>query len=198
VYDATTMNPLSQTEAERLLTPHLSDLAAPVYAAWRAWDALTPPARQPLSPRTRANWLYDMTVAHAKATLDRPPTFTYTEQPGFLLVTVEGVVAIRYKKLDDEMGICGIRTRQFQMWGTQAPLPGIEPLTHLVAGYQVSEFGKLQGVVLVCSQGRRVLWHIEAPAAPANLAALPAPAESPEPRVTPVHRRDDAGEGRQG
>jgi hypothetical protein len=192
------MTPLSQTEAERLLTPHLPELAAPIYAAWRAWDAQTPAERQPLSPRTRANWIYDMTVAHAKATLDRPPTFTYTEQPGFLVVTVEGTVAVRYKKLDDEMSIRGIRTRQFRMWETQTPLPGIEPLTHLVAGYQVSEFGKLDGVAIVCAHGHRILWHLEAPLAPTNLATLPAPAESPAPRVMPVHRRDNAAEGQQG
>ena len=182
---------LTKADAESLLAPHLPALLEPIYAAWRAWDALTSADRQPLTLRTRANWLYDRTVAHAKATLDQPPRFTYTEQPGFLVVTVEDRVAIRYKKLDQDLGIRGIRTGQFKLWGANVPLPGFDPLPHLVAGYQVSEFGKLDGVAIVCSRGRRVLWHLEAPAAPVEITTFPTPTESPEPRVRPARRRDD-------
>src|SRR4051794_22963916 len=119
------MSPLSQDQAEDILEPHLSDLCAPVYAAWRRWDNQEPSERQPLSPRTRANWIFDWSVQHAKATLDRPPVLTLTEQPGFLVVTIEDRVAVRYKKLDDELGIAGIKTGQFTMWGSQTPLDGM-------------------------------------------------------------------------
>jgi hypothetical protein len=187
---------LTQAEAEQILAPHLPDLCEPIYAAWRGWDALSPAFRQPLTPRTRANWLHDMTVARAKATLDRAPTLTYTDQPGFLIVTVEGKLAVRYKKLDEDLGISGIRTSQFQHWSMQQALPGLDPLTHLVAGYTVSELGKLGAVEIVCSRGRRVLWHLEASSAAERVVDFPAPVESPEPQVRPIRRdKDRQGEG---
>jgi hypothetical protein len=188
------MQPLSEAEAKLLLEPYMQDLCAPVYAAWRRWEELTPQDRQPLTPRTRANWIFDQTVAHAKGTLDRPPVLTLTEQPGFLVVTVRDRVAVRYKKLDEELGISGIRTGQFRLWGSQTPLEGMEPLTHLVVGYQVSDLGKLDGVMIVCSKGRQVVWHLEAPKPQVNVAVLPAPAEAPAPKITPVRRTAGAAE----
>jgi hypothetical protein len=186
---------LSRDEAEELLAPHMTALCDPIYAAWRAWDHLDPAIRQPLSSRTRANWLHDVTVAHAKVTLYKPPVITYTEQPGFLVATVEDKVAVRYKKLDEERGICGIRTDQLKLWRAQQPLPGIDRLTNLVAGYTVSEFGKLESVEIVCLRGYRVLWQLDASPASANIATFPTPVESPEPQVRPVRRDDEIEAG---
>jgi hypothetical protein len=183
------MRSLNQAEAESLLEPHMLNISAPVYAAWRDWEALPPEDRRPLTPRTRANWLFDHTVDHAKTTLDRPPTYTLTEQPGFLVVTVEDRVAIRYKKLDEELGISGIRTGQFRLWHEQIPLDGLHGLTHLVAGYQVTEFGRLSGVMVVCMKGYRVLWHLDAPPAPSQVVTFPTPSEPPATRVLPKDGR---------
>jgi hypothetical protein len=187
---------LSRDEAEALLAPHLTRLCDPIYAAWRDWDALSPATRQPLSPRSRANVIHDLTVAHAKALLlDREPAITYTEQPGFLVATVEGKVAVRYKKLDDERGICGIRTDQLKLWRMQQPLPGIDRLANLVAGYTVSEFGRLGSVEIVCLQGYRVLWQLDAPPASGRSVPFPTPTDSPEPQVRPARRDDEREAG---
>jgi hypothetical protein len=175
------------------------NLCAPVHEAWQGWEKLTPEHRRPLTPRTRANWLFDMTVAAAKVSLARPPIYTLTKQPGFLVVTVEDQVAIRYKKVDEELGISGIRTGQCQLWrDQQLTFDGVGSLTHLVVGYQVSELGKLAGVMLVCAQGYRVLWHIPAPApASGDVKPFPSPDESPAPRVQPKRpaRDDDVAQG---
>jgi hypothetical protein len=186
---------MPREDAEALLAPHLTSLCDPIYAAWRDWDALSPATRQPLSTRSRANVIHDLTVAHAKATLHQPPVITYTEQPGFLVATVEGKLAVRYKKLDDERGICGIRTDQLKLWRGQQPLPGIDRLTNLVAGYTVSEFGKLESVEIVCLRGYRVLWQIDAPPASGKIAIFPLPTDSPEPQVRPARRDDEREAG---
>lgn len=159
------MAPMSRDEADDLLRPHLPAVVAPIRHAWGTWEELAPAQRRACRPTTRANWIYDHTIDCAKVTLDRGPAITYTEQPGFLAVTIEDRVLLRYKKLDEDLGICGIKTDQFQMWEHQEPISGIPALTNVVAGHTVDEFGRLGAIHLVCSYGGSVLWTIEVPGA---------------------------------
>lgn len=96
------------------------------------------------------------------------------------MVTVENRIGVRYKKLDGDMGIAGIHTQQFSVWSRQQTLEGLEPLTNLVAGYQVDEFGKLDRTLLVCKLGGRTLWTIPEPHAGAPaVSQLPTTDDAP-------------------
>jgi hypothetical protein len=183
------MNPLlSRAEAEALLQPYLADVCAPIRSAWKRWDELPVATRQPFTERTRANIIHDWTVLEAKRTLDRPPALTLTEQPGFLVVTVEDRLALRYKKLDDDLAIAGIPTSQFQLWSGQQTLEGLEPLTNITVGYCVTEMGKLGEIMLLCKVKDRTLWRIDEPeeAGGAVVLPLPTPVEPPRPNITPA------------
>ena len=131
-----------------------------------------PAFRAAMTPRARAKAIHDLTVAHARTMLSGRPGLTMTEQPGFLVVTVDDRVGIRYKKFDDDLGTCGIATTQRRLWNVQEPLMGMHELTYLVAGYQLDAFEQLAGAAITCSVGSRVIWYIDAPDAGLDDGAL--------------------------
>lgn len=158
-------SPMERAEAAEILAPYAADLARPWRSAWKMWAQLPPAAKIAFAPRTRANVLYDYAIAEAKSVFGNRIDVSLTEDPGFLHLTVGDRLGLRFKKVDSDLATSGISTQQYTRWRRQMSIPGLEPLTNVTIGYQVSALGQLADVVFVCSIGTTPYWAIRAPEA---------------------------------
>lgn len=157
--------PLSVLEAEAILSPHLEKIGASIDLGWRQWLALLKQDSElgvMISNRTRANLVYDFIRYQAVKAFDDCNDVQISDSRGFLLVTFSNKIILRFKKFRDrKLRTSGVPTQQRREYATQV-LPGMEALTHLVAGYLVDEAGlALDRAAITCSLDDDQLWVLE-------------------------------------
>jgi len=157
--------PMNQVEAERILSDHKLALTNVLAAGWNRWRSLV--GKQPelgaiLSNRTRASLVYDCIRHEATAAFHDDETVTVSEDRGFLLLTFGNRIILRFKKFrDGKLRTSPGSSRQAREYANQV-LPGMEELTHLVAGYLPDDVGlDLEQAAITCSVGANVEWVIE-------------------------------------
>lgn len=156
---------LTQVEAERLLQKHSPVITKVIGNAWKRWRALIKPdpeAGSILSNRTRASAVYDYIRHEALAAFTGVEGVVVSEDRSFLLLTFDDRVILRFKKFRDKsMRIATTSTKQAREYANQV-LPGMESLTHLVAGYLPDEVGiELAKAAITCQVDGEVKWFID-------------------------------------
>ena len=157
--------PLSAFEAKAILSPHLEKIGSSINLGWRQWLALLKQDSElgvMISNRTRANLVYDFIRYQAVKAFDGCSDIQISDNRGFLLVTFNNKIILRFKKFRDrKLRTSGIPTQQRREYASQV-LPGMEALTHLVAGYLVDEAGLgLDRAAITCSLDEDQLWVLE-------------------------------------
>jgi hypothetical protein len=156
---------LSKEAAEAALERHSLSLTKVISTGWSTWRTLVtvnPRLGAILSNRSRASIVYDCIRHEALAVFGSEDDVTISEDRGFLLLTFEEKIILRFKKYrGNSLRTASTPTRQAQEYAAQT-LPGMESLTHLVAGYLPDEVGiDLKRAAITCPTGNGVEWIIE-------------------------------------
>src|SRR6266550_8191741 len=121
-------NYVPEEEAKQILEPHLLTLSNCFKIAWQQWkrfDQKAPELRFPLAPRTRACFIYDHICHEIKHQFEGKSGVTIDDKPGFLLLNIENLLLIRFKKLNTASQASNIPTIQQNIYNLQLELPGI-------------------------------------------------------------------------
>src|SRR6266545_6072218 len=109
---------ISRETAQSILAPHQDVIGL---CLWNAWDRWLKETGLPVAVRaaSRANLVYDYAVSEAWRLLDGRHGLTLTEQRGFLLVTIDEMLLLRFKKYRNGLSTSGIATSQQQLFASQ-------------------------------------------------------------------------------
>lgn len=116
-----------------------------------------------MSPRARANLVYDFAIGEARSTLDGREGLVLTEERGFLAVNVDEKLLLRFKKYRKGLATSGISTRQKRLFDyQQLSIAGMEQVTGIIAGYELDEFQReIKRVAITCRMGTSLVWAID-------------------------------------
>ncbi|MEV0009802.1 hypothetical protein [Streptomyces sp. NPDC047973] len=149
----------------RLLQPYQDRFDQCFRTAWSRWqDWLMKLEGSPadVSPRTRANALYDFIKAEAVNQFLGDEHVRVREERGFLLIQIRDRVAVRFKKFRSrKLKTSGIPTSQALAFQAQELeyASEVEPMTHLVAGYLLDRFElDLEKLAITCTLNGEHLW----------------------------------------
>jgi hypothetical protein len=166
-------------EAQNLIKPYESDIVASFQTAWAKWQELkfnNSEVSKPLKPRTRACYINDFVVDEIKKRFSGLPEITLSEKYGFLLLTIQDLISIRFKKLDKRGRTNNIRThQQRELFVIQTPLPSIVPGIKVTAGYQLDILQTEIIAVRILYEKNKLIWSYDIAAAGelSTVAAIP-------------------------
>lgn len=160
-----TLDLLTASEAGEILSPHRDRIRDCFMNAWKRWTELIEREVElglVVSNRSRASLVSDFVAYEAQVAFDGQAGVVLSESRGFLLVTIDNRIILRFKKFRGRsLATASVPTQQSRDWALQA-LPGMEPVTHLVAGYlpDAAAVG-LERIAIVCSFDGYNLWVID-------------------------------------
>ncbi|MEU8952080.1 hypothetical protein [Streptomyces sp. NPDC048489] len=157
--------PITATEAKEVLSPHLEKISACIDQGWQRWRKLVDDDAELgliLSNRSRASIVYDCIRYEALMAFHGKDDVHVSEKRGFMLLTFGDKIVLRFKKFRDAgMRTSGLPTQQSRDFAAQV-LPGMDELTHLVAGYLPDDTGiGLHLAAITCSLDDDQLWVLE-------------------------------------
>lgn len=158
-------NPLTLDEAVDVLGQHREGIRTVLKNGWSRWRRLLEADTELaviVSGRTRASLVYDFICHEAMAHFEGAAGVVISEERGILLLTFNERLLLRFKKFRGKaLKTSGIPTQQARNWANQT-LPGMEELTHIVAGYLPDEAGiDLDRVAITCALANEMLWVID-------------------------------------
>lgn len=159
----------TRDEASKILDTHMSLLGEPFTVAWGRWlelQELAPELQRHLTPRARANVVYDAAAARATTIFSgMAPDVTVHDAHGFLLLVFEGQLHLRLKKFrNGGLTTSGIPTQQQLDFAAQQPLPGMPKATNVVLGYQLDAFQtRIERMAITCSTLGKRHWLLDVP-----------------------------------
>lgn len=154
---------VEQTDAIQFLQPHLEGLHDIVSGGWEDYMIGYADAHRLIhSPITRANIVHDHIVDRASRYLQTSPRLRLHDARGLKALVIDDRYAIRFKKLD-ESGISRNQpTKQVQDFREQMPLPGINAVYNLEAGYVLDDLETgISRICITCPNGGRNYWEYE-------------------------------------
>jgi hypothetical protein len=159
------MKPLTSGEAAEILSEHHEGIRDALKNGWLRWRNMVKQDTELaviVSNRTRAGLVYDFIRYEASSLFDDVSGVTVSESRGFLHLTFDERIVLRFKKFRGKgLKTSSVPTQQARSFEMQT-LPGMEELTHLVAGYLPDEAGiDLDKVAITCSLDQELLWVID-------------------------------------
>ncbi|MGV4888454.1 hypothetical protein ACSR0Z_17905 [Streptomyces viridosporus] len=129
---------------------------------WQEWLKALEGSPADVSPRSRANVLYDFIKAEAIQQFLGVEHVRVRQERGFLVIQIRDRVAIRFKKFRGrKLKTSSIRTGQAAAFQGQALefANEVEPMTHLVAGYLLDKFElDLEKLAITCTLDGEHIW----------------------------------------
>jgi hypothetical protein len=153
-------------DAERLLKPWLPQILECHHNAlsfWQSCAASIPKlALDDINNQARARVISNSIARDVKIRFTGRKGITLTEDSGFLVMIIEERIAVRFKKLDNNLRPSNIPTRQQHDFAWQGLLIGFPPeATNLTFGHKLDSTGTgFSGFWLQCPRGNRNLWSI--------------------------------------
>ena len=153
---------IAKMAAHRLLRRELPHIAELIYGAWHDYMAYPEEVRLDHTPRTRASAVHDHMVSRARRVFSVSVNAHCMEQGGLFVVMLYGRIALRFKKLDDDLRASNIPTQQsIEFCSQELYLPGIKKVTYLQAGYTLNRTQTgLSGAYVACPDGIGNHWDI--------------------------------------
>ncbi len=153
----------SEDKADLVLSPYYKAIIGFFFGAWSDWNRLPIKTRSQLTPRARANLIYDFVLFRAKAYFNRLPDeeVAFIDKNGLFMFGVKGQVLFRFKKLDRSGKFKNIRTRQQIQLSLQRDLPGVPGRAALVViGYQLNNLQtEIQAILVTYQNGVQDTWY---------------------------------------
>ncbi len=174
---------ISQERAEEILAPHIDAVGSCLFNAWDHWRTTELPLS--VTPRARANLVYDFAVGEARSTLRGREGLVLTEERGFLAVNADEKLLLRFKKYRKGLATSGISTRQKRLFDQQQlSIAGMEQVTGIIAGYELDEFQReIKRVAITCRMGTSLIWTIDVARPDASAVVPIGTADKPRPKT---------------
>jgi hypothetical protein len=163
-----TANYISEEEAQKILEPYLLTLTNCMKVAWQQWERLNEfdnsRIRYPLTARTRACFIYDHICHEIKHQFEGVSGVSIDDSRGFLLLNIQNLLLMRFKKLNRFNQASNIATYQQETYSLQMELPDIpDSAARITVGYLLdkihqAELRDLRVVFPVGSRGKNILW----------------------------------------
>lgn len=157
---------LTEDEGREALATYLAWLRECIEEGWADWKAFLAgnPKAANFRATTRANMVYDYTVAAAERKFEDDPNVHVSSKRGFTTLTFTNprLIVLRFKKYRSRrLKTSGIPTQQrIAFEGQRIALDGMD-ITNLVAGYVLDKLGTKQIMLAIsCPLGSEVLWSI--------------------------------------
>jgi hypothetical protein len=158
--------PLGREKCATLLAPHAPTLDGCFRRAWTSWEKLVASLDAPataLTPRARANTLYDLIVYEIETAFASTPDVITTKKRGFLVVRVGGEVVIRIKKFRGKTlktsSNATQQTLNFDSQQLELSDETLQPVTHLTAGYLLDDLAVgLDTIAVTCMVEGEHFW----------------------------------------
>ncbi|MFJ2566010.1 hypothetical protein ACIO02_24220 [Streptomyces sp. NPDC087568] len=157
--------PMDRASCVSLLQPfqdQLDQCFRNAWDRWQEWLKALEGSPADVSPRSRANVLYDFIKAEAVTQFLGIEHVRVRQERGFLVIQIRDRVAIRFKKFRGrKLKTSSIRTDQAMAFQGQALefANEIEPMTHLVAGYLLDKFElDLEKLAITCTLDGEHIW----------------------------------------
>lgn len=157
---------LSRAEAQRIVGPHFGALFDIITSPWTEYMAeYTDKQRAKHCATTRAAILHDLTVHKAAAYFTVIPGSRVFDALGLKIFTIEDdpqSVAIRFKKLDEQLLSRNQPTGQVSRFRRQEQMDFLGAAYHLEAGYVLDKNAtRIEMASVVCPNGNNNFWDIE-------------------------------------
>lgn len=111
------------------------------------------------SPRSRATLAHDFICRRIAETFSDTDGARLHKTKGFLILLLDDMLAIRFKKFTSHGTVSYINTRQANLFFGQMQLPLLPPVIHLVAGYSLDRGGlALDAIRVACPMGKHMQW----------------------------------------
>lgn len=161
---------VSSENAQSILNPYLDIVGTCFKDAWDRWKRLEADPTglgKSLTARTRASFVNDHIWTLITERLLGKPGIREYQRKGLRTVVITEMVALRFKKLGDNLLARNIPTAQQEQIAFQLPLEGMEvygPFVHLTAGYVLNRIkSDIADIHVTCSIGKAVAWSFQVP-----------------------------------
>jgi len=154
----------SKQDVEQVLEPLYSPIHSSFHSAFQQLKQATVDSWAIFTTRSRASSFRDYLVHDLTDAFEQYDNIHRIEQRGMVLWVIEEKVALRIKKLDDNLVSSNHYTQQsLDFVNQQLLLPGIDEIIALNMGYVPNEiWTKIDGIYITCPLGtRKVLWAID-------------------------------------
>jgi hypothetical protein len=155
------MAPANLVAKERL-TPYLDRLSECIDLGWTDFERECGHIRHKTSPRTRACIVHDNIVTHARRIFESEKRVLLYERNGTLMLQIDEMFLLRFKKLDEDKLSKGIDTQERIDFLDQAELPGVHRGTNIIAGYELNILQTgIKEISITCPNGKQNAWTFE-------------------------------------
>jgi hypothetical protein len=200
------MGLINQEEAMGILGPHISALRAIPLDAWDEYHAEMPESLLvTFCSRTRASAVHNLMVRNAAKYASSTDGVRLFERNKMVGITIDGRLAIRFKKLDEESLSRNQPSQQVDDFRGQQILDGIDATHNLELGYVLNEEEtEVLEVRIAHPTGQGVYWWatLNNEGESGGTIALFTPPAGPEPQppriepkkpdnVIPLRKKDD-------
>ncbi len=156
---------LSDQEAWSILEPFIPDIHACLVAGWNCWRDLgerVPEHVVRYDSTTRAGIVYNEIIAEARKRFFGVRDVNLQSRGRTLLLIFQGVLVLRFKKIDRNFRTRNVPTKQVVRMQYQMELQGLPPeATQVVAGYLLNALqDSVSGNWIVCPMGRSYEWKL--------------------------------------
>lgn len=166
------------------LRPYLLMIEASIRNGWSDYSSQYADVAHLHSARTRASLVHDHVIDRIRRATDEAGLLRLARHRGLYLLVVEGLLVVRFKKLDRRLRASRAWTAQ-GMYKQEWMFADLPPVVKLQAGYQLdSTNSDLARVMLTCPDGNWVHWSVELE----ELSVTDLP--SPEALASPVVQRN--------
>ena len=161
---------INETEAVTRLQAHLPALRDIVVGGWNDYrQEYSDKQRTIHTATTRAGIVHDHQIERASRYCQIAADARLDDLTRLKLLVLDGVFAIRFKKLDDDMRSANLPTQQITDFRAQEQLPGLPETHNLEAGYVLPKIGaEVSDAYLVCPNGPKTYWVTALTGAAAN------------------------------
>jgi hypothetical protein len=155
----------AEGDADLVLSPYYNAIIGFFFGAWADWNKLPLKVRTQLTPRARANLIYDFILHRARAHFNKlgDDNVRLIEKNRLFMFGVRGQVLFRFKKLDRSGKYKNIPTKQQISLSLQQDLPGVPGKCALVViGYQLNKLEtEIQTILVTYSNGVQETWDYQ-------------------------------------
>ena len=160
---------MRRAETEETLKPYNELIRSCIVDAWGECQTYLAPILFKLNACAIANVVFSLMTSNARERFEGVKGVKIVTKNGLFILSINGAVAIRFKKLGKNRLPRGIRTQQAIDFSGQIPLPGVPSKRNLFAGYMLNILQTdIQEVYIVCPDGEGLDWYYPIKAATMN------------------------------
>lgn len=153
----------SYEQTVKTLKPYQDKIAACIQNGFSEFEEKYNSDSYKLEIRTKSNIIRDLIVDNAKKDFLSDNKITFIRQNHYTLMNVDNKCLLRFKKLKPNLTSSNYATQQALNFSLQLEIPGLPPApTRLDVGYVPDPvFSKIEGIYVVCLNGKKPKWSIQ-------------------------------------